>query len=97
MKKSSAALLEPRLAPTTSAFPGDFSSTTEADSLSGSPDATSRAAEALALLRAPNFGELGSIYAIAARRAGRLNATEITRTSGAAGQEIFTVNNETGG
>jgi hypothetical protein len=29
-------------------------------------------------LRAPNFGELGSIYAIAARRAGRLNATKIT-------------------
>ncbi len=66
------------MAPATNVFPGDFGSATEADSLSGSTHVTSRAAEALALLRAPNFGELGSIYSIAARRAGRLNARKVT-------------------
>jgi len=78
MKKSSEAILESHLEPTTIAFGSEVSSTAEADASSGSADPTSRAAEALALLRAPNFGELGSIYAITAIRAGRLNATKIT-------------------
>ena len=78
MKKSSAAILESHLEPTTMAFRSDSSGTAEREASSESDDPTTRAAEALALLRAPDFGELGSIYAITARLAGRLNARKIT-------------------
>jgi hypothetical protein len=41
------------------------------DPISSGPDAT-------ASLKAPDFGDLGSIYAITAKLAGRLNASQIT-------------------
>jgi hypothetical protein len=78
MKKSSATILESDLEPTIMALGSDFSTAAEPDAGSGSADPTTKVAEAFAPLRAPNFGELGSIYAITAKRAGRLNAKLIS-------------------
>jgi hypothetical protein len=81
MKNSSAARLDHQDSTTSTDSPKSISSTGAvgdtvstpvfSDPISGGPVAT-------ASLKAPDFGDLGSIYAITAKLAGRLNASKIT-------------------
>lgn len=80
MKSSSAAQLRLDLPRSTVApqTPNSSESAEEGVSEAASAAAPGDAGSATASLKAPNFGDLASIYAITARRAGRLNATKIT-------------------
>lgn len=61
----------PKAAASTGAVGDTVSTSVVSDPISSGPVAT-------ASLKAPDFGDLGSIYAITARLAGRLNASQIT-------------------
>ena len=80
MKNSSAAQLELQYSTSTTTVRPSDSSGPIGDTLSAaaSTDPISDGASATGSLKAPNFGDLASIYAITSRRAGRLNATKIT-------------------
>jgi hypothetical protein len=81
MKNSSAARLDhqdstnatdpPKASSSTGAVGDTVSTPVFSDPISSGPVAT-------ASLKAPDFGDLGSIYAITAKLAGRLNASKIT-------------------
>ena len=80
MKSSSAAQLKLDLPRSTAALQTPNSSEPAEEVVSEAPSAAAPgdAGSATASLKAPNFGDLASIYAITSRRAGRLNATKIT-------------------
>lgn len=81
MKNSSATRLDYQDSATTTEAPKAAASTGAVGDTVSTPvlsDPISSGPAGTASLKAPDFGDLGSIYAITARLAGRLNASQIT-------------------